>query len=83
MICTEYMARTKGSRFQNCLPVFKEENVGCYNWGLVSGRTQTIIPWDWAKEGAEPGVWFHDIFHPDGTAYDPEEVTVIKDLVRG
>jgi hypothetical protein len=51
LICTEYMARARESRFETHLPVFKHERVGCYNWGLVKGKTQTNYPWD-PKTGA-------------------------------
>jgi len=82
LICTEYMARPAGSTFKGILPYFKEEHVGAYNWGFVAGKTQTIYPWDsWEKRyESEPPVWFHDIFRADGTAYDPEEVKLIKQL---
>ncbi|MFN2271506.1 MAG: cellulase family glycosylhydrolase [Anaerolineae bacterium] len=80
LICTEYMARTRGSRFATHLPIFKREQVGCYNWGLVSGKTQTIYPWGSKKGSAEPKVWFHDIFRKDGTPYSVEEVELIKNL---
>ncbi|MBZ5679883.1 MAG: glycoside hydrolase family 5 protein [Acidobacteriia bacterium] len=82
IICTEYMARPMGSTFQAILPLLKQERVGAYNWGFVSGRSQTIYPWDsWEKTytGA-PAVWFHDIFHNDGRPYDPAEVSLIKRL---
>ena len=71
-----------GSTFATVLPILKEENVGAYNWGFVSGKSQTIYPWDsWEKAyAAEPNVWFHDIFRPDGSPYDPEETTLIKRL---
>lgn len=46
MICTEYMARTNGSKFQTHFPYFAEQNIGAINWGLVSGKTQTIYSWD-------------------------------------
>jgi hypothetical protein len=84
LICTEYMARTRGSTFAAILPILKQDNVGAYNWGLVSGKSQTIYPWDsWEKTyTAEPKVWFHDIFHADGSPYDPEEVALIKRLTR-
>jgi hypothetical protein len=80
MICTEYMARPTGSKFQTILPILKQAHVGAYNWGLVRGKTQTIYPWDsWEKHyAAEPPVWFHDIFRQDGTPYDPREVAVIR-----
>ena len=79
MICTEYMARTRGNTFQNHLPVFKRENIGAINWGLVSGKTNTIYMWD-SVYTAEPDVWFHDIFRKDGTPYDSAEITLIKKL---
>jgi hypothetical protein len=80
VICTEYMARTRGSRFATHLPIFKQERVGCFNWGLVSGKTQTIYPWGSPPGGPEPELWFHDIFRKDGTPYDSAEVELIKKL---
>ena len=82
LICTEYMARTQNSQFETHLPIFKEEGVGCYNWGLVSGKTQTIYPWNSPQGGPEPEVWFHDLLHPDGTPFDQNEVVAIRKLVR-
>jgi hypothetical protein len=80
MLCTEYMARPAGSRFDPVLPYLKEENIGAYNWGFVAGKSQTIYPWDsWTKKyTAEPELWFHDIFRADGTIYDRGEVALIK-----
>jgi Cellulase (glycosyl hydrolase family 5) len=82
IICTEYMARPIGSTFQTILPMLKGAHVGAYNWGLVSGKSQTIYPWDsWEKKyTVEPPVWFHDIFRRDGTPYDPQEVALIKQI---
>lgn len=82
MICTEYMARPNGSTFQGCLPVGKKYHVGMINWGFVSGKTQTIYPWDsWTKTyTTEPPLWFHDIFRKDGTPYKPEEVAFIREI---
>ena len=81
MICTEYMARTRNSTFQNSMPILKAENVGAINWGLVSGKTNTIYAWDTPMpNGDEPAVWFHDIFRKDGTPYSQEEISVIKQL---
>jgi hypothetical protein len=75
LICTEYMARTRGSDFASTLPVFHREGVGCLNWGLVNGKTQTHISWR-----GESDRWFHDILHPDGRPYDPDEVALIRKL---
>ncbi|MBO9618068.1 MAG: cellulase family glycosylhydrolase [Niabella sp.] len=78
--CTEYMARPNKSTFQSSLPVAKPDKVAMINWGFVDGKSQTIYPWDsWTKKyTAEPPLWFHDIFHKDGTPYKPEETAFIK-----
>ena len=78
VICTEYMARSRGSRIETHLPVFKKERVGCYNWGLVAGRTNTIFSWQDRGGAEEPEVWFHDILRNDGSAYDAAEVALIR-----
>ena len=58
------------------------KSVGAYNWGCVSGKTQTIYPRDsWKKTyTSEPPVWFHDIFRSDGTPYRPEEISFIRSV---
>jgi hypothetical protein len=82
LLCTEYMARSVGSTFGSILPIFAAENVAAYNWGLVSGKTQTIYDWvSWvtmSPESADP--WHHDLLYEDGTPYDPAEVALIKEL---
>ena len=82
LVCTEYMARTNNSTFAGYLPIFKEERIGAYNWGLVSGKSQTIYPWSsWQQNfTAEPETWFHDVFRPDGTPYDESETQLIREL---
>ena len=82
LICTEYMARTAGSTFEDYLPYFKEHQIGAYNWGLVAGKTQTQYPWQsWEKSfTTEPEVWHHEIFRPDGTPYDKAETDLMKKL---
>ncbi len=82
IICSEYMARPRGSTFQSILPIFARRRVGAINWGFVSGKTQTIYPWDsWNNEySAEPKVWFHDIFRANGAPYHSAEVRLIRSL---
>ncbi len=82
IICTEYMARPRGSTFEAILPLLKNEHVAAYNWGFVNGKSQTIYPWDsWEKTYiAEPPVWFHDIFRQDGTPFSTDEVALIRKL---
>lgn len=43
MICTEYMTRSRNSRFANIMPLLKKENIGAINWGLVDGKSNTIF----------------------------------------
>ena len=81
VICTEYLSRGQNSTFEGCLPIFKKYNVGAINWGLVKGKTNTIYSWyKKLPSGEEPPVWFHDIFRPDGTPYNKEEVTFFRSM---
>ncbi|MEW4489921.1 family 43 glycosylhydrolase [Thalassoglobus sp. JC818] len=84
VLCTEYMARGNASTFEAILPIFHENRVGAYNWGLVDGKSQTIYPWDsWSNPYTqEPKPWHHDVFRADGTPYSPAEVRVIQSLTR-
>ncbi|PRY34405.1 glycosyl hydrolase family 2 [Spirosoma oryzae] len=83
LICTEYMARTRNSTFQSSLPIFKKYKVGAINWGLVKGKTNTIYAWNAPMpDGKEPPIWFHDIFRPDGSVFDPAETALIKQLAK-
>jgi len=82
ILCTEYMARPRGSTFDPILALLKQEHVAAYNWGFVAGKSNTIYPWDSWKTpyNAEPKVWFHDIFRIDGTPFDPKEVDYIRSV---
>lgn len=81
LICTEYMARTRNSRFSTVLPLLKDKNVGAINWGFVEGKTNTIYAWDApVPDGGQPIEWFHDIFKRDGSAYREDEINLIKKL---
>ncbi|RTY84080.1 1,4-beta-xylanase [Flavobacterium sp. LS1P28] len=82
MLCTEYMARPNGSTFEGFLPIAKENKIAMINWGLVDGKSQTKYSWDsWTKKyDAEPQLWFHEVFHTDGTPYKKSETDLIKKL---
>ena len=98
VICTEYMAREFGTTFEFSLPIFKNYGVGCYNWGLVAGKSQTHFGWSTIAdlhrlktEGKflnpgdtipEPKKWFHDILRIDGSPYDKNEVSFIKNITE-
>jgi hypothetical protein len=84
LICTEYMARSRGSTFQGSLPIAKKYQVGAINWGLVAGKTQTYLPWDsWQRPytDREPAVWFHEVFRTDGQPYRQEEAEFIRQII--
>jgi hypothetical protein len=83
LICTEYMARGAGSLFDTILPIAQKHHVAAINWGLVGGKTQTYLPWDsWTRPYVleQPPVWFHEVFHADGTPYRSYETDLIRRL---
>ncbi len=82
VVCTEYLARSMSSTFQDILPVLADRRIGAYNWGWVDGKTQTKYPWSsWTDVvPGEPDPWFHDVLHPDGTPYDATEIDLIRSL---
>lgn len=82
MLCTEYMARPNGSTFEGFLPIAKENKIAMINWGFVDGKSQTKYSWDsWTKKyDAEPELWFHEVFHTDGTPYKKAETDLIKKM---
>lgn len=85
MLCTEWMARPIGSRICDQLELFKTSGVGCFQWGLVQGRTQTHLPWPADLVEAHGGhadrsVWFHDLLDRSGQAYDPVETAELHRL---
>jgi hypothetical protein len=83
LVCTEYMARTRGSLFETALPVFERHRVGALNWGLVKGKTNTIFAWDAPMpDRDEPPVWFHDLFRPDGTPFKASEVELLRGITK-
>lgn len=80
LLCTEYLARGTGNTFQSVLPILKENQVAAINWGFVAGKTNTVFPWSsWTEKfDSLPKVWHHDIYLPDKTPFDPEEITFLK-----
>lgn len=82
ILCTEYLARSRNNTFETLLPLFKKHKIGAYNWGFVSGKTNTIYHWDsWKTQMTqEPELWHHDIFRADHSPYKTEEVALIKEI---
>ena len=84
LLCTEYLARSQGSTFQEILPWFAQQKIAAYNWGAVAGKTQTLHPWStWqAPDRTEPIPWHHEILRPTGEPYDPAETELIRSLTK-
>jgi hypothetical protein len=85
IVCTEWMARQIDSLISDQLSLFRDRDVGCFQWGLVKGRTQTWHPWPDDLVRAHGGridrsVWFHDLLDEHGHPYDPTEVETIRML---
>lgn len=86
LFCTEWMARTVGSRIADQLELFRERNVGAFNWGLVQGRTQTHLPWPQLK--TQDGIasqdieWFQNVLKASGEPYQVEEIELLRQLLR-
>lgn len=82
ILCTEFLARGLGSRFDPHLRWMRDTGVGAYCWGLVDGRTQTKYPWEsWVKPAlGEPEPWHHELLRRDGTPYDAGEVAFIRSV---
>jgi hypothetical protein len=78
VLCTEWLVRRGGNTFERLLPLFRERRIGCWNWGLVAGRTQTCFPWGSPPNAPEPQPWQHDILRADGTPYSAREVQFIQ-----
>jgi len=83
IICTEWLCRAAGSRFESHLPMFHRNKIGAYNWGLVVGKTQTNLSWDTLQTpNTDPSaLWQHDLFRADGTPYDAAEITVLQQTI--
>lgn len=90
LLCTEWLARSRDNFVETHLPYYREQGIGCYTWGLVNGKIQTHLPWRTAqvsiaeatKETETPDVWFHDLFHTDGTAYIETEIETFRDVTK-
>jgi hypothetical protein len=83
LLCTEWLHRINDNTYDRILPLFAASNTGWYQWGLVKGRTQTYLPWKQNQEKAPAGVWQHDVFHADGSLYDPDEFELLRNFADG
>lgn len=84
IFCTEWLHRANGNTIKTHMPIFKENKIGIYNWGLVLGKTQTNLDWSTMqnKPDVNPKKWQHDLFTRDYVPYDETEITFIIDITK-
>lgn len=81
-ICTEWLARHIGSVVETQLPQFCATRVGCYQWGLVRGKTQTWLPWPAIRKQKrdDPQLWFHDVLDEQGVPFRQGEMDLVREF---
>ena len=52
------------------------------HWGLVNGKTQTHLHWDWRPGMGEPKVSQHDLYHREHYPYDTGELELFRKTIR-
>jgi len=85
---TEWLNRCNNNNVHDLYPFMQEQNIACYCWGLVAGKTMTTEPWDdmWTQYYSKPEIdfdftkWQHDLFRLNGRPYDPKEIEIIKSI---
>jgi hypothetical protein len=87
LFCTEWLNRINHNDVKEIYPLFYLENIACYCWGFVVGKTQTNEPWEslW-KQYYDPEKkvdydftkWQHDLFRISHRPYDPHEIDIIE-----
>ena len=83
LFITEWLHRPLKNYVSDHLPLFKEERIACYSWGLVNGKTQTHESWYWIKSWPlDFSEWQHDLFKSDGTPYKKEEIKLFRKLTK-
>ncbi len=82
LVCTEWLNRPRGSTVEGILPLFFSENIGCFHWGLVNGKTQTDLPWGHRPgDGPYHGIWQHDLYTSDLQKYSPYEIELFRSFI--
>ena len=84
LVITEWLHRIFDNTVEKLLPYYAKENISCYHWGLVTGKTQTNEPWELLKEMKTLNLnkWQHDLYYTDLTPYNPEEIDIFKQYTK-
>ena len=86
LMITEWLHRIYHNDVFDLFPLFWLEKIGCYNWGLVAGKSQHYEPWEGVWRRVEQGLigdadltkWQHDLYRPNHRPYDPKEIELIQ-----
>jgi len=87
ILLTEWLHRINRQKVREIYPLLYLENINCWCWGFVAGKTQTYEPWDsmWEQYDKNDGnvdydftLWQHDLYRPSLRPYDPSEIKLIK-----
>jgi len=80
ILCTEWLNRKYG-KVETHLPFFRQEGIGAYHWGFVTGKTQTNLHWSTMSGApdANPDIWQHDLYHADHSPYCAKEIALFKE----
>jgi len=78
IICSDWLMRQVGNDFEQILPLFSVYQVGWFNQGLVSGKTQRQLQEARFRSEKDPDLWQQDVLHEDGSPYSRKEVELIQ-----
>lgn len=87
MLCTEWLHRIGNQGVEEIFPLFYLEKIGCYNWGLMQGFSQTYEPHGcFFEQIADPHyhgkaqlhLWQHDLYRFNGLPYIASEIALIQ-----
>ena len=80
MLNTEWLHRVQHNNVATHLPLYYNNGIGIFNWGLVNGKFKGHEPWEacWKRyakgEKLEMTKWQHDLLRQNYRPYDPEEI---------
>ena len=82
MLNTEWLNRVQNNLMEDNLPLYYDEKIGSYSWGLVAGKSQHFLPWDelWKNKSLPLNRWQHDLFDTFYTPYDRKELDLMRSL---
>ena len=80
MLNTEWLHRVQFNSVYTHLPLYYNNGIGIFNWGLVEGKFHGKEPWEncWRRYAAGEKLditkWQHDLLRANLRPYDPEEI---------